>query len=158
MRSALLALTLVACVVAFGSGCGGSSAVEDITTVTLTGILTGGQEVPPVATATNGSVSMTYDTIGGDFTIKITVNGLMTTDITGFHIHDAPVGVNGAVIVDLGATMFFADTGSNTITAEGTAPFPNVNATDLLAGDCYVNVHTTANPSGELRAQLIASP
>jgi hypothetical protein len=29
---------------------------------------------------------------------------------------------------------------------------------DLLAGRWYVNVHTTANPNGEIRGQMMVGP
>jgi hypothetical protein len=38
---------------------------------------------------------------------------------------------------------------------EGTATLTENQATDLLAGKWYANIHTAANPGGELRGQMM---
>jgi hypothetical protein len=64
--------------------------------------------------------------------------------LTGAHIHAAPAGVNGSVIVSFnsmltGEAMFDADLASITPTN---------------ADDFYVNLHTAAYPGGAIRGQL----
>jgi hypothetical protein len=39
--------------------------------------------------------------------------------------------------------------------AEGSATLTEPQAADLLDGKWYVNVHTAANPGGEIRGQLM---
>jgi hypothetical protein len=39
--------------------------------------------------------------------------------------------------------------------AEGSATLTDAQAADLVAGKYYVNVHTAANPGGEIRGQVI---
>jgi hypothetical protein len=87
-----------------------------------------------VKIAADGSVSGTITTTGLDGTMA--------------HIHIAPAGKNGPVIVPFVKT------------AEGVwSPQPGAKLTAeqlkaYQAGELYVNVHTAANKGGEIRAQL----
>ena len=75
----------------------------------------------------------------------------LTTPATAAHIHGpAAPGQNAAVILPLTAT---AGT-SGTITGTGT--LSSANATNLLNGLTYVNVHTSTFPGGEIRGQIYA--
>ena len=38
--------------------------------------------------------------------------------------------------------------------AEGSATLTDAQAADLMSGRLYVNVHTAANPAGEIRGQV----
>jgi hypothetical protein len=106
--------------------------------------LTGAQEVPPVTTAATGKgdIAIAAD---GSVTGQVTTTNL---DGTMAHIHIAPAGVNGPVIIPL------------TKTAEGTWSVPPgakltpEQLTAFKAGGLYVNVHSAANKGGEIRAQL----
>ena len=106
--------------------------------------LTGGNEVPPVSTSASGSGSVT---VGRDRGVKarITVNGL---NATAAHIHMGAAGANGPVIVPL------TKSGDNTFVAADGAKMTEEQYDAWKAGRTYVNVHTAANPGGELRAQL----
>lgn len=90
------------------------------------------------------------------------------TNVTVSHIHVAPVGVNGPVIVWLYPASpppgpptgpFSGVLASGTITgANLVGPMLGNSMADLIAlitaGNTYVNVHTVANPGGEIRGQL----
>ena len=39
---------------------------------------------------------------------------------------------------------------------QGSATLTDAQAADLMAGRWYVNIHTAANPNGEIRGQLLA--
>jgi len=80
---------------------------------------------------------------------EIGVRDIMS--ITAAHIHLAPPGDNGPVVHPLfsGAGDFDPE---NPIS--GTVTLNEGDVDDLLAGDYYVNVHTAAHGSGEIRGQI----
>jgi hypothetical protein len=106
--------------------------------------LTGDQEVPPVTTAASATGTIT---VNDDKTVS---GSVMTKGIaaTAAHIHEAPKGKNGPVIVPL------TKSGDNTFTVAAGAKLTDAQFESLKAGNLYVNVHSAANPGGELRAQL----
>jgi hypothetical protein len=59
------------------------------------------------------------------------------------------VGKNGGVVIPI-----FAGAAA-TSPFEGTAVLTDAQASDLLAGRWYVNVHTEANKAGEIRGQVV---
>ncbi|HTI47371.1 MAG TPA: CHRD domain-containing protein [Casimicrobiaceae bacterium] len=105
--------------------------------------LSGDQEVPPVKTEAKGTGTIM---VNDDKSVSgsITVSGLTPT---AAHIHEAAAGKNGGVIIPL------------TKSGDGFAVPAGAKLTDaqyeaFKKGDLYVNVHTAANPGGEIRAQL----
>jgi hypothetical protein len=105
--------------------------------------LSGDQEVPPVKSA--GSAAGTI-TIGDDGAVSGSVTATGFTP-TAAHIHMAGAGKNGPVIVP------FTKDGDKFGPAAGAKLTPEQMAA-YKAGDLYVNVHSAANPGGEVRAQL----
>lgn len=115
--------------------------------------LTGGQEVPAVTTAA-------YGRAGFEFAESLTsMNYIIRTNIsapTAAHIHCAPAGQNGPV----GATLQLrAATGHGTITKPDTGNACGwTTVADIMTaiqnGNAYINVHTSANPGGEIRGQI----
>lgn len=105
-------------------------------------------EVPPNTTTGSGSATVTLD--GDKITWNATFSGLSGPAIAA-HIHGpAPAGKNAGVLVPLftkGKPLTSPLTGSATLTA--------AQASDLMNGQCYVNVHTAKNPGGEIRGQLM---
>lgn len=109
------------------------------------GFLSGVEEVPALEVVGTGVVSIHYTSNTNVLEINALVDGL-TGAITGAHLHLAPEGENGDVVE--GLTDFVA----------GNAIKIKLQAGDyidaLRAGNIYLNIHTEANPSGELRAQI----
>src|SRR5690606_34188697 len=113
----------------------------------LTAHLTGSQERPAVATAAQGTA--VFALTGDDLHYFVTVEGL-SGPITGAHIHSGKRGVNGGVVHDILPSFL-----GNRTTAHGT--WENLSTgqiSELLAGNYYINVHTAANPGGEIRGQI----
>jgi len=108
--------------------------------------LTGAQETPPVATNARGLARVTYDLGTRLLSWHITFSGL--ADVTGAHFHTAPPGTPGGVTVDIGAISGLSSPmiGSTTLS-------PGQGA-DLLAGNFYINIHSTAHSAGEIRGQV----
>jgi len=117
----------------------------------FTAMLSGDNEVPPVVTDASG-VARLHLAADGTLSWEVAVRDI--EDITASHIHQGAPGENGPVIITLynGTGTFDPD---NPIS--GSAMLTPEQIDTLLAGDYYVNVHTTANPGGEIRGQVMVS-
>jgi len=107
-------------------------------------VLSGGQEVPPVTTSAAGSGTIT---VAADQSIsgKITTTGIKGT---AAHIHVAAPGTNGPVIVPL------TKDGENGWAVGPGAKLQDAHYQAFKDGNLYVNVHSAANPNGEIRGQI----
>lgn len=103
-------------------------------------------EVPPTTSHGHGEATVTLDTTTRQVRWNVTYSGL-TGPATMAHIHGpAAPGKNADVLVSLGEV-----TGSP---IDGTATVTPGQVDALEAGKTYVNIHTAANPGGEIRGQL----
>ena len=122
-------------------------------TIPVSGIFSGAQEVPANTSSATGTVVGSYDQRSGLLGIKVTYSGL-SANATSAHIHRAPAGVSGPVIIDFAPLGFTfgaqAGTFSKIILLNAS------QAADLVAGNLYVNIHNANFPGGEIRAQLNA--
>ncbi|HZE72443.1 MAG TPA: DUF4394 domain-containing protein, partial [Pyrinomonadaceae bacterium] len=123
----------------------------------LSAVLGAEQEVPTTNSSANGTATLTYNVATKTFDIAATINGITPAEVTGFHIHRAPFGVNGPIIVDLLALAPLVPSGGGfTFNATGVA-LPANNEAAFLGGITYVNVHTAANPGGAIRGQIFSN-
>jgi hypothetical protein len=106
--------------------------------------LSGAEEVPPVNTQASG---INRIVVIGDKTISGNVE-IRNLDATAAHIHLAPKGQNGPVIIPL------VKTGGNVWSVPGNTILSSAQFDAYRSGNLYVNVHSAANPNGEIRAQL----
>jgi hypothetical protein len=112
--------------------------------------LNNASEVPPVTGAGKGTATMSLDTATKTLTWTVTYSGL-SGPATAAHIHGpAAAGVNAGVLVPF--------TGDLASPIKGSATLTDAQISDLEAGKWYVNVHTAANKSGEIRGQLVRAP
>ncbi|MBI1926330.1 CHRD domain-containing protein [Candidatus Poribacteria bacterium] len=109
--------------------------------------LSGAQEVPVLNIDAAGTAALELDE-DGNLHFDITVTGL-SGPITGAHFHGpAPEGKNASVI--FGITDTFKGN-----YAEGVWKGLTVEQVNyLMEGQLYLNVHTKANPGGEIRGQV----
>ena len=122
----------------------------------LSASLEGSQEVPPNDSLAVGEAVLEIDPSTRDFFLAVNVIGLETVDIIRAHLHKAPAGVNGPVIVPLDISLFAGD--ANLLTGHFSDTLVSKDLGDLLGGSVYLNVHTTEYPGGEIRGQLFLSP
>jgi hypothetical protein len=104
--------------------------------------LSGDEEVPPVKTSGAGSGTITIND-DGSVSGSVTATGFTPT---AAHIHEGPAGKNGPVIVP------FTKDGDKFGPAAGAKLTPD-QLKAFKAGNLYVNIHSAANPGGEVRAQ-----
>jgi len=112
-------------------------------------LLSGAEEVPPVATAGTALAATTVDRETGAMTVHVRTTGIDSLSLTASHVHSAYAGINGGVTVGL-----TQDAGDATHFSVTEAALDDAGLADYLEGRFYVNVHTTANPGGEIRGQL----
>jgi CHRD domain len=169
------ALTLATALLGVGilTACGSDKTTQPNTTVTYKATLSGANERPnPNTTTGTGTWTGTLDTQTNVLTYTMSYTGL-STNSTASHIHaqgDATTTAN--VVLNFqnfaGATTVFTP-GTTSGSAAGTVNLSGGTVTGLSitgdslkkamdAGMAYVNVHTTANPGGEIRGQIVKQP
>jgi hypothetical protein len=109
--------------------------------------LDGKSETPPNTSAGTGTAAIDWDAATKKLSWKITYSGL-SGPATAAHFHGpAEPGKNAGVAV--------AIPNATSSPVEGSATLTDAQAADLAAGKYYVNVHTAANPGGEIRGQVM---
>lgn len=122
------------------------------------------QEVPPVKGLKADAVgSVTFDLerssagaiTSGEVIFYFNYSFPAAVTINGLHIHQGAKGTNGPVVVNSGVTTIADADGSGNVTTvvTGTSPATLQAILDNPRG-YYVNLHTTANPSGAVREQM----
>lgn len=108
--------------------------------------LDGKSEVPPNSSAATGKAEIDYDPASKKLTWTVTYSGL-SGPATAAHFHGpAEAGKNAGVAVAI------PNAGSSPV--KGEATLTDAQAADLVAGKYYINIHTAANPGGEIRGQV----
>jgi hypothetical protein len=136
--------------VLFLSGAGSIVAQESFR-ATHVAQLAADEETQAVADdSANGIGIFRVDRAAGTLEYRVSVAGL--TGIIGAHIHRGAFGEDGPVVVPLAITDAMH-------TASGIATGLSAGFLDsLLAGQAYVNVHTSEHQPGHIRGQIIELP
>jgi len=109
--------------------------------------LSGLSQVPPVSSAATGSAETSYNTNTRVLRWTVTYANLSGL-ATGGHFHGpAMAGANAPVALPFSGSLASPITGNAVLTP--------AQAADLMAGRWYVNLHTAANPGGEIRGQVV---
>ncbi|MGY3451183.1 CHRD domain-containing protein [Bradyrhizobium sp. USDA 4353] len=115
-------------------------------TIVLKSELKAANEVPPNASAATGTAEASFDVASKTLTWKITFSGLSGPPI-GAHFHGpSEPGKTAGIVLPFKSP-------EPPIT--GAAALTDAQAADLLAGKWYANIHTQANPGGEIRGQMV---
>ena len=118
--------------------------------ILFTARMDGSQETPPVTTTASGTGAFVLNAAGTALSYTITINGLT---ITAAHFHNGAVGVAAGVVKNL---TFVNNTASGVWSStDATQPLTDSLLSELLRGRLYVNAHTSANPGGEIRGQVL---
>lgn len=113
----------------------------------VTTTLSGASEVPVNASTATGSVLGTFNPTTNQLNLTVTFSGL-TSNATAGHIHTGAIGTNGSIIIP------FTVPSSTAGTFNYSGVITSVQATALLAGNTYVNIHNANFSGGEIRGQL----
>lgn len=108
-------------------------------------------EIAEVDSPGTGTCTVWFDKAAGKVSWNIYYTGL-TGPLTAVHFHGpAGKGAEAGAQVDLGEAGF-------DVPIQGSAVLSAEQASQLLAGKWYVNMHTAAYPDGEIRGQILPQP
>lgn len=116
--------------------------------IKLTATIDGAQANAGAGTGSpgTGSASMLYDNVSNMFSWDISWSGLIG-NVTVAHFH-GPASPNQNASVQVSIDTLFNPT-------SGSAMITDIQASDLLAGLWYINIHSEFSPGGEIRGQVL---
>jgi len=156
----------------FAVGCSSSSTSPSTTTPTnptFTAQISPANENPPITNSEStvtGNASMTFlttkDAAGNitaaSVTFVVNMTGLPAGSTVNIaHIHEAPVGVNGSVVISTTLAAGDVTVTNGVLSFTKTNPNADVAVVQRILNNpagFYFNVHTTLNPGGVARGQL----
>ena len=117
-------------------------------TIHLSADLKASTEVPPKDSAGTGTLTGTLNTETNEFKYHVEFSGLSGPAVAAHFHGPAAAGSNAKPQVPIKASPI-------TSPIDGTATLTPEQAKDLVAGMWYFNIHTAANPGGEIRGQIL---
>jgi hypothetical protein len=124
--------------------------------------LSGGEETPALLTGAVGTAVISVDPVSEELAVTLALFNFSTGTSAG-HIHVAPKGVAGPVVINFPIPT--QRTGDVSLTFRvGASAFvarPEIGIATMadaiqaiVGGNAYVNIHTSQFPAGEIRGQL----
>jgi hypothetical protein len=136
-------------------------------TVRMRATLSSGEETPAaLLSGAAGAADFAVDMTNNEISVDLRVFNLPTGTTAG-HIHVGPRGVSGPVVIDFpiptGRTGDLAQVFRIGIGQFHARPEIGINTIQdaiqsIVLGNAYANIHTSANPGGEIRGQLTLAP
>ena len=125
-----------------------ASVAAHAATINLKADLKASSEVPPTNAVGTGTLTATLDTETHEFKYRVEFSGL-TGDVVAAHFHGpAAEGEKGKPQLPVkGSPIASPIDGKVILTPE--------QAKELIDGKWYFNLHTAANPGGEVRGQVV---
>lgn len=167
---------VIACAAVLAAACGSKSPTTPTPNpnqITFKATLSPANEVPPVSNAdqgASGTATVTLNVVrdaantitGGNIAWTYSVSGFPAgTQLILNHIHEAGPGVNGGVVINSGLSAAAPLTlAAGTLTNQAYVDL-NANAVAVYQrmidnpNGFYFNVHSTLNPGGAVRGQLV---
>ena len=152
-RVARLSLTMGAAMIAC---CADGTTPASV--ATYSAVLSGVREVPSASTTATGQAMLTLT--GTTLTYTVSASGF-STPLTVGHIHIAPAGAVGPVIVPVTLVAQTGTVAAGTVNLSGLVSYNTLTLSGdsllilINAGQTYVNLHTAAYPGGEIRGQIL---
>ena len=107
-----------------------------------------------VGASGSGTAAVSFDNVSNVLTWELKFSGLADgpQSAVAAHFHIGAVGVAGLIAIDISNAAFKSPTAGSATSAD----LQNGQVfDDLIAGDWYINVHSTNSPSGEIRGQVL---
>jgi hypothetical protein len=123
-----------------------ATAVPGQGAVVFVATLDASQNVPPTESPATGAALLVLNDAETEVAYTVTYSGLMGSEV-GAHFHNAPPGENGSILHTL--PMGTPKVGVWDVSLHDVG--------ELYAGRIYVNVHSTAYFSGEIRGDITES-
>jgi hypothetical protein len=132
--------------------------ITPISSAIFRAALTGAQEVPAINSPATGRIVLTHDGLG-NVTVSGSFNNLVddlnTAIAGGMHLHSGMAGTNAGVDFVLTPTVSADNRSAVLAPAANTFAFSPAQIETLFNRGYYVNVHSLAFASGELRGQVL---
>jgi hypothetical protein len=161
LGGAAIALTIAAAGLAVACGGDSTGPQPGNQTKMYVAQLSGAKENPPVQVGATGTATFTLT--GKMLSYSVNVNNL-SGNAAASHIHLGAASANGGILYPFtAASLQSGQIASGTIdltqpVSNGTSSISGDSLLTLLnSGLLYTNVHTQANPSGEIRGQITPS-
>jgi hypothetical protein len=116
-------------------------------------------EVPPLFTVAVGQGLFDLNSTESQLTFHITYTGLQPSVLANSGFYEAPAGSNGPLVhafspAEISGLTYPNGSITGTWSFNDAQPLTTTFVSDLFAGNIYVNILTTAVPTGEIRGQL----